>query len=89
VRPGRQDPLGPAPVPFQLLRCRATIVRPEHTAALLRLLGGGVVGDLVGLSRSQRAVLPGTTHVTLVERASWLVSMITQFLPRHAPPTAQ
>jgi hypothetical protein len=39
-----------------------------------------VAGDLVGLPRSQLAVLPGTTHVTLVDRAEWLVSMITQFL---------
>jgi hypothetical protein len=52
VRPGRQDPLGPAPVPFKLLRCRATLVRPEHAVALLRLLGGGAAGDLVGLPRS-------------------------------------
>src|SRR5258707_5440293 len=74
-----------APVPIQLLRCRATTVRPEHAVALLRLLGGGVAGDLVGLPRSQLAVLPGTIHVTLVERASWLVSMITQLLATPMP----
>lgn len=38
------------------------------------------MGDLVGLPRSQLAVLPGTTHVTLVDRASWLLSMISTFL---------
>jgi gamma-glutamyltranspeptidase len=36
--------------------------------------------DLASLPRSQLAVLPGTTHVTLVDRADWLVSMITAFL---------
>jgi hypothetical protein len=56
------------------------IVRPEHTVEMFRLLGGGVVGDLVGLPRSWLAVLPGTTHVTLVDRAEWLISMITEFL---------
>lgn len=56
------------------------VIRPEHTIELFRLLGGGMAGDLVGLPRSQLAVLPGTTHVTLVDRAEWLVSMITQFL---------
>ncbi|MGZ4947197.1 MAG: alpha/beta fold hydrolase, partial [Halobacteriota archaeon] len=56
------------------------IVRPEHAVQMFRLLGGGVGGDVVGLPRSQLAVLPGTTHVTLVERANWLVSMITAFL---------
>jgi hypothetical protein len=29
---------------------------------------------------SQLAVLPGTTHVTLVNRADWLLSMIPAFL---------
>jgi len=28
----------------------------------------------------QLAVLPGTTHVMLVERAAWLTSMVTEFL---------
>jgi len=56
------------------------VIRPEHSVELFRLLGGGVAGDLVGLPRAQLAVLPGTTHVTLVDRAEWLLSMITQFL---------
>jgi pimeloyl-ACP methyl ester carboxylesterase len=61
------------------------IVRPEHTVAMFRLLGGGVPGDLVGLPRSQLAILPGTTHVTLVDRAEWLVSMIEAFLDTPVP----
>src|SRR5215469_13616273 len=52
------------------------IVRPEHAVGMFRLLGGGVAGDVAGLPNSQLAVLPGTTHVTLVERADWLLSMI-------------
>ena len=66
--------------PTLLIIGDSDVVRPEHTVELFRLLGGGVAGDLVGLPRSQLAVLPGTTHVTLVDRAQWLVSMITQFL---------
>jgi pimeloyl-ACP methyl ester carboxylesterase len=66
--------------PTLLIIGDSDVVRPEHTVELFRLLGGGVAGDLVGLPRSQLAVLPGTTHVTLVDRAEWLVSMITQFL---------
>ncbi len=61
------------------------IVRPEHAVQIFRLLGGGVPGDLAGLPRSQLAVLPGTTHVTLVERADWLLSMITEFLDVPMP----
>lgn len=57
------------------------IVRPEHAVEMFRLLGGGVVGDSpAGLPNSQLAVLPGTSHVTVVDRAEWLVSMINSFL---------
>jgi pimeloyl-ACP methyl ester carboxylesterase len=61
------------------------IVRPEHAVEMFRLLGGGVMGDLAGLPSSQLAVLPGTTHVTLVDRADWLISMITAFLDAPMP----
>jgi pimeloyl-ACP methyl ester carboxylesterase len=66
--------------PTLLIIGDSDIVRPEHVVEMFRLLGGGVVGDLVGLPRSQLAVLPGTTHVTLVDHADWLASMISEFL---------
>jgi hypothetical protein len=56
------------------------IVRPEHSVEIFRLLGGGVIGDLAGLPRSRLAILPGTTHITLVQRADWLSSMVGEFL---------
>ena len=56
------------------------IVRPEHAVEMFRLLGGGVAGDVAGLPRSRLAVLPGTTHVTVADRAGWLVPMIEEFL---------
>lgn len=61
------------------------VVRPEHAVQMFRLLGGGVSGDLAGLPNSQLAVLPGTTHVTLVERADLLLSMIPVFLDAPMP----
>jgi pimeloyl-ACP methyl ester carboxylesterase len=73
--------------PALLIIGDSDIVRPEHVVEMFRLLGGGVVGDLVGLPRSQLAVLPGTTHVTLVERAEWLASMVTAFLDAPMPET--
>jgi pimeloyl-ACP methyl ester carboxylesterase len=66
--------------PTMLIFGDSDIVRPEHAVEIFRLLGGGVVGDTVGLPRARLAVLPGTTHITLVHRADWLVSMITEFL---------
>ena len=48
---------------------------------MFRLLGGGVFGDTpAGLPNSQLAILPGTSHVTLVNRADLLLPMITSFL---------
>lgn len=67
-------------VPTLLLIGDSDVIRPEHAVSMFRLLGGGVAGDIAGLPSSQLAVLPGTTHITLVERADWLLSMISQFL---------
>jgi pimeloyl-ACP methyl ester carboxylesterase len=55
-------------------------IPPEHAAAMFRLRGGGVFGDLAGLPAAQLAILPGTTHVGLLDRADWLVPMVTAFL---------
>ena len=73
--------------PTLLIIGDADIVRPEHTVQMFRLLGGGVAGDLRGLPRTQLAVLPGTTHITLVDRVDWLVSMVTAFLVAPTTPT--
>lgn len=56
-------------------------VRPEHAVELFRMLGGGVPGDMVGLPSSRLAVLPSTTHATIVsDSADLLLSMIDDFL---------
>jgi pimeloyl-ACP methyl ester carboxylesterase len=68
-------------VPTLLIIGDSDLVRPEHAVEMFRLLGGGVFGDTPeGLPDSQLAVLPGTSHVTLIDRADWLVSMIETFL---------
>ncbi len=62
------------------------VVRPEHAVALFRLLGGGVPGDLVGLPSSQLAILPGTTHATIVlEPTELLLAVIEPFLVAPMP----
>jgi pimeloyl-ACP methyl ester carboxylesterase len=60
-------------------------VRLEHAVELFGLLGGGVMGDLEGLPKSQLAVLPGTAHYVppgfgLLDRTEWLLAMIAPFL---------
>ncbi|MEP6508870.1 MAG: alpha/beta hydrolase [Gemmatimonadales bacterium] len=66
----------------------ADIVRPEHTVEMFRLLGGGVPGDIVGLPRSQLAVLPGSTDVTLMQRSEWLIPLVNAFLDALPPKPA-
>lgn len=71
--------------PVLLVIGDSDIVRPEHTVEIFRLLGGGVIGDKVGLPSSQLAVLPGTTHLTLVHRADLLLAIIPPFLDAPLP----
>ena len=59
--------------------------RPEHAVEMFRLRGGGVFGDLAGLPAAQLAVLPGTTHVGMLDRADWLLAMVPQFLDAPLP----
>jgi pimeloyl-ACP methyl ester carboxylesterase len=65
-------------------------VRLEHAVELFGLLGGGVMGDLSGMPKSQLAVLPGTAHFVppgfgLLDRAEWLLAMIPPFLDAPMP----
>jgi len=67
-------------------------VRLEHAVELFGLLGGGVMGDLAGMPKSQLAVLPGTAHFMppgsgLLDRAQWLLAMIPPFLDAPRPET--
>jgi len=64
------------------------VVRLEHVVELFRMLGGGVMGDLAGLPKSQLAVLPGTSHFMppgsgVLDRSELMVAMIRPFLDRE------
>ncbi len=50
------------------------IIRPEHAVLMFRLL-----------STAQLAVLPGTDHMTIVNRSDWLLSMVEAFLDSSMP----
>jgi len=62
------------------------LTQPEHAVEMYRLLGGGGFGDTpAGLPYSQLAILPGTSHVTMVSRTDLLLAIIPSFLdaPMH------
>ena len=72
--------------PTLLIIGDSDLVRPEHAVEMFRLLGGGVFGDTpAGLPKSQLAVLPGTSHVTVVQRVDMLLAMIPPFLDAPMP----
>jgi len=58
---------------------------PEHAVEMFRLLGGGVFGDLAGLPASRLAILPGTSHVGIINRTDWLAPMTAEFLDAPMP----
>lgn len=79
------DDLKSLNAPVLLIIGDSDIVRPEHTVDMFRLLGGGVMAEVSGFSESQLAILPRTSHVGLLDRAEWLLSMVTEFLEASMP----
>lgn len=63
-------------------------VRYEHALELFRAKGGGKMGDMYGLPKSRLAILPGTTHIGMIQRSDLLIPMVTGFLDAdlNAPP---
>ncbi|MGN6440173.1 MAG: alpha/beta fold hydrolase [Agriterribacter sp.] len=63
-------------------------VRYEHALELFRAKGGGKMGDMHGLPKSRLAILPGTTHIGMIQRTDLLIPMVTGFLDAdlNAPP---
>jgi len=62
------------------------MVTLEHAVRFLRLRGGDVNGDFVGVPASQLAVFPGTTHFSGLSRTALVLDVVTAFL--DAPETA-
>jgi len=59
--------------------------RLEQAVEFFRRRGGGVFGDMAGLPPARLAVLPGTTHVGLLDQVDLLRMMITEFLDAPLP----
>jgi pimeloyl-ACP methyl ester carboxylesterase len=71
--------------PFFFIHGDADGVRFEHIAEMYRLKGGGNIhGDMHPRSESRLAILPGTTHVTLMNHRQTIVPMINEFLDAKA-----
>jgi pimeloyl-ACP methyl ester carboxylesterase len=66
--------------PFLFVHGDADGVRLDHIAEMFRLKGDEIHGDLRPRSESRLAVLPNTTHVTLMEKANAIIPMVNDFL---------
>ncbi|HMJ08182.1 MAG TPA: alpha/beta hydrolase [Pyrinomonadaceae bacterium] len=74
------DKLKATEAPMFFINGDADGVRLDHIAEMFRLKGGEVFGDLRPRSASRLAILPDTTHVTLMSRMSTIVPIINDFL---------
>src|SRR5271155_1595985 len=74
------DKLKDTKAPMFFIHGDADGVRLEHVAEMFRLKGGEVFGDMRPRSESRLAILPQTTHVTLMQRMNVIVPMVNDFL---------
>ena len=72
------------PAPIFFIHGDADGVRLEHIAEMFRLKGGEIMGDMRPRSASRLAVLPDTTHVTLMKKIDIIAPMINDFLDAKA-----
>jgi pimeloyl-ACP methyl ester carboxylesterase len=74
------DKLKATTAPMFFIHGDADGVRLEHISEMFRLKGGDVFGDMGPRSASRLAILPNTTHVTLMDRMTVIVPMANDFL---------
>ncbi|HVI45269.1 MAG TPA: alpha/beta hydrolase [Chitinophaga sp.] len=61
----------------------ADAITLEHAVEMLRLLGGGEMGDLGPLPNKRLAVLPGTTHMGVMFKLNALLPILEDFLTHN------
>jgi pimeloyl-ACP methyl ester carboxylesterase len=74
------DKLKATKAPMFFIHGDADGVRLDHIAEMFRLKGGEIFGDMRPRSASRLAILPNTTHVTLMQRMPVIVPMVNDFL---------
>jgi pimeloyl-ACP methyl ester carboxylesterase len=70
--------------PFLFIHGDADGVRLDHISEMFRLKGDEIFGDMRPRSESRLAVLPNTTHVSLMERSAAIIPMVNDFLDTKA-----
>lgn len=76
----RVDQLRSTTAPMLFVQGDADGILLQHVAEMFRAKGGETHGDMGPRSASRLAILPNTTHVTLLQRFSLIVPMVNDFL---------
>lgn len=76
----RVDQLRSTTAPMLFVQGDADGILLQHVAEMFRAKGGETHGDMAPRSASRLAILPNTTHVTLLQRFSLIVPMVNDFL---------
>lgn len=72
--------------PVLIIAGDADVATLEHTIAMFRLLGGGVMGDMdKPLSDSRLAIMPATSHTAVITQTDLLTAFIQPFLKGETP----
>ncbi|TWA19689.1 pimeloyl-ACP methyl ester carboxylesterase [Sinorhizobium medicae] len=72
--------------PVLIITGDADVATLEHSVALFRLLGGGVMGDMgKPLPASRLAVLPATSHTAVISQPDLLHAFVEPFLQGKTP----
>jgi len=72
--------------PMLIVAGDADTLPPAHAAEMFELLGGGTAASAMGRpANAQLAVLPGTTHFSIMQRVDLLLAIINPFLDAPMP----
>jgi len=72
--------------PVLIIAGDADVATLEHSVAMFRLLGGGVMGDMgKPLPASRLAIMPATSHTAVITQADLLHAFIEPFLKGQTP----
>jgi len=72
--------------PVLIISGDADVATLEHSVAMFRLLGGGIMGDMgKPLPASRLAVLPATSHTAVITQTDLLLGFIEPFLKGVTP----
>jgi pimeloyl-ACP methyl ester carboxylesterase len=80
------EDIGAMKTPTLIISGDADAATLEHTVAMFRLLGGGIMGDMgQPLPAARLAIMPATSHTAVINQPELLLAFIEPFLRAETP----